>query len=332
MPWPFFYLFLFEVESLKEYKTFNQQLKILRSRGLEVPTDGHPKRFLEEENYYNVINGYKDLFLERGDDNKPVVPERYRQGTHFDELKSLFLFDRELRFLFLKYILIFENSFKTVISHEFCRRYPKPNSYLEIKNYVNNNPKKVLQQISILTKTIHDKVDKEGAIKHYIEEHGSVPLWVLVNYLTIGNLSYLFSILTDADKNVIAKFYYNKYKKQHVSDNMVRISSEDLESGLKIINLVRNKCAHDERLYNYNFRNVRVSNLAKHFELKHYDNTRIVVAILYLKIFLDKKYFQIFHEELTKLFAEYRIRFHSVSFDEILTIMGITLDDFQLLE
>lgn len=332
MPWPFFYLFLFEVESLKEYKTFNQQLKILRSRGLEVPTDGHPKRFLEEENYYNVINGYKDLFLERGDDNKPVVPERYRQGTHFDELKSLFLFDRELRFLFLKYILIFENSFKTVISHEFCRRYPKPNSYLEIKNYVNNNPKKVLQQISILTKTIHDKVDKEGAIKHYIEEHGSVPLWVLVNYLTIGNLSYLFSILTDADKNVIAKSYYNKYKKQHVSDNMVRISSEDLESGLKIINLVRNKCAHDERLYNYNFRNVRVSNLAKHFELKHYDNTRIVVAILYLKIFLDKKYFQIFHEELTKLFAEYRIRFHSVSFDEILTIMGITLDDFQLLE
>ena len=317
---------------MKEYKTFNQQLKILRSRGLEVPTDGHPKRFLEEENYYNVINGYKDLFLERGDDNKPVVPERYRQGTHFDELKSLFLFDRELRFLFLKYILIFENSFKTVISHEFCRRYPKPNSYLEIKNYVNNNPKKVLQQISILTKTIHDKVDKEGAIKHYIEEHGSVPLWVLVNYLTIGNLSYLFSILTDADKNVIAKSYYNKYKKQHVSDNMVRISSEDLESGLKIINLVRNKCAHDERLYNYNFRNVRVSNLAKHFELKHYDNTRIVVAILYLKIFLDKKYFQIFHEELTKLFAEYRIRFHSVSFDEILTIMGITLDDFQLLE
>lgn len=317
---------------MKEYKTFNQQLKILRSRGLEVPTDGHPKRFLEEENYYNVINGYKDLFLERDDDNKPVVPERYRQGTHFDELKSLFLFDRELRFLFLKYILIFENSFKTVISHEFCRRYPKPNSYLEIKNYVNNNPKKVLQQISILTKTIHDKVDKEGAIKHYIEEHGSVPLWVLVNYLTIGNLSYLFSILTDADKNVIAKSYYNKYKKQHVSDNMVRISSEDLESGLKIINLVRNKCAHDERLYNYNFRNVRVSNLAKHFELKHYDNTRIVVAILYLKIFLDKKYFQILHEELTKLFAEYRIRFHSVSFDEILTIMGITLDDFQLLE
>ena len=48
---------------MKEFKTFNQQLTILRNRGMVVPTDGRPKRFLEQENYYNVINGYKDLFL-----------------------------------------------------------------------------------------------------------------------------------------------------------------------------------------------------------------------------------------------------------------------------
>ena len=36
-------------------------------------------------------------------------------------------------------------------------------------------PKRFLKQISILTKTIHDNVGAQGAIKHYIEEHGSVP-------------------------------------------------------------------------------------------------------------------------------------------------------------
>ena len=41
---------------MKEYKTFNQQLTILRNRGLIVPTDGKPKRFLEQENYYNLLN------------------------------------------------------------------------------------------------------------------------------------------------------------------------------------------------------------------------------------------------------------------------------------
>ena len=101
------------------------------------------------------------------------------------------MFDRELSIFILKYLLIFENSFKTVISHEFSRKYPKANSYLDIANYREDDPKGVLKQISILTKTIHDNVGAKGAIKHYIEDHGSVPLWVLVNYLTIGN-SFIF--------------------------------------------------------------------------------------------------------------------------------------------
>ena len=68
---------------MKEYKTFNQQLTILRNRGLIVPTDGKPKRFLEQENYYNVINGYKDLFLLKDTHGKPVEPETYYIKTGF---------------------------------------------------------------------------------------------------------------------------------------------------------------------------------------------------------------------------------------------------------
>lgn len=316
---------------MKEYKTFNQQLTVLRNRGLTVPTDGSPKRFLEQENYYNVINGYKDLFLQKDASGKYVVPERYIPNTHFNELKALFLFDRELRILFLKYILIFENSFKTVISHEFSKKHSKPNSYLEIKNYVGDNPKKVLQQISILTKTIHDKVDKNGAIKHYIEEHGSVPLWVLVNYLTIGNLAYLYDILLDSDKNAIAKYYSDKYKKQYNERSMVRLSSEDLGSALKIINLVRNKCAHDERLYNSNFGNVRIADIARYYGCSNYDNKRIVVAIFYLKVLLNKKYFQKFSVELNEIFKRYQNEFKTVAFTDILRIMGIDMGDLQKL-
>lgn len=317
---------------MKEYKSFNQQLGILRNRGLIVPTDGRPKRFLEQENYYNVINGYKDLFLAKDVSGKLIVPEQYISNAHFNELKALFLFDRELRILFLKYILIFENSFKTVISHEFSRQHTKSNSYLEIQNYVDNNPKKVLQQISILTKTIHDKVDKNGAIKHYIEKHGAVPLWVLVNYLTIGNLAHLYDILIDSDKNVIAKYYADKYKKQYAIRSMPRFASEDLGSALKIINLVRNKCAHDERLYNSNFGPIRVANIANYFGCMAYDNSKLIVAILYLKLLLDKKYFQKFYLELIKVFERHETEFRTVAFSDILKIMGITMSDLQKLK
>ena len=290
---------------MKEFKTFNQQLTILRNRGMIVPTDGRPKRFLEQENYYNVINGYKDLFLCKDTHGNAITPETYLPNTHFNELKALFLFDRELRFLFLKYLLIFENSFKTVISYEFSQKYPKANSYLEIANYRNDDPKDVLKQISILTKTIHDNVGAQGAIKHYIEEHGSVPLWVLVNYLTIA--------------------------KQYKPASTLRISSKDMESALKIFNLVRNQCAHDERLFNSDYKNIRVSNIANYYGIENYNNRRIFVAILYFKVLFNKSYYKKFYSELSEIFAKYKNEFQTVSFNDILNSMGIDLSELETL-
>ena len=315
---------------MKEHKTFNQQLTILRNRGVVVPTNGKPKRFLEQENYYNVINGYKDLFLVKGSNNQPVEPEIYQEGTHFNELKALFLFDRELRILLLKYLLIFENSIKTTVAYEFSKKYPRKNAYLDIANFVDNDPKKVLQQISILTKTIHDKVDRSGAIKHYIEEHGEVPLWILVNFLTMGNIANFYNILTDSTKNIIAKFYTGKYRTQN-KDNTFRLSSADLSACLKVANLVRNICAHDERLYNVNLRNIRISQIANHFGIRRYDNKRFIVLILFLKIVLDKKDFQRLYKALRNLFNQYADEFKTVVFDDILNTMGIDLTELEKL-
>lgn len=315
---------------MKEHKTFNQQLTILRNRGVVVPTNGKPKRFLEQENYYNVINGYKDLFLVKDSNNLPVEPELYQEGTHFNELKALFLFDRELRILLLKYLLIFENSIKTTVAYEFSKKYPRKNAYLDIANFVDNDLKKVLQQISILTKTIHDKVDRSGAIKHYIEEHGEVPLWVLVNFLTMGNIANFYNILTDSTKNIIAKFYTDKYRTQN-KDNTFRLSSADLSACLKVANLVRNICAHDERLYNVNLRNVRISPIANHFGIRRYDNKRFIVLILFLKIVLDKKDFQRLYKALRNLFNQYADEFKTVVFDDILNTMGIDLTEMEKL-
>lgn len=316
---------------MKEYKTFNQQLSILRSKGMIVPTDGRPKRFLEQENYYNVINGYKDLFLCKNIQGNIITPETYLPNTHFNELKALFLFDRELRFLFLKYLLIFENSFKAVISYEFSKKYQKSNSYLDISNYRDDNPKEVLKQIAILTTTIRDNVGSKGAIKHYIERHSSVPLWVLVNYLTIGNLSYLYSALKDSEKNTIAKYYSDKFTKEYKPNSALRINSEDMESALKIFNLMRNQCAHDERLYNSDYRNVRVTNIANYFGISNYDNRRIIVAIIYFKALLNKEYNKKFHSELNKIFSRYQNEFNTVSFNDILDIMGISLSELNKL-
>lgn len=192
-------------------------------------------------------------------------------------------------------------------------------------------PKRFLKQISILTKTIHDNVGAQGAIKHYIEEHGSVPLWVLVNYLTIGNLSYLYATLKDSEKNTIAKYYSDKYAKQYKPASTLRISSKDMESALKIFNLVRNQCAHDERLFNSDYKNIRVSNIANYYGIENYNNRRIFVAILYFKVLFNKSYYKKFYSELSEIFAKYKNEFQTVSFNDILNSMGIDLSELETL-
>jgi abortive infection bacteriophage resistance protein len=60
-------------------------------------------RILERENYYNVINGYKELFL--ASKATATADEAYKTGTTFDEVYALYNFDRELRNIYLKYLL-----------------------------------------------------------------------------------------------------------------------------------------------------------------------------------------------------------------------------------
>lgn len=55
-----------EVESMslrKPYRSVDEQLRILRSRGMAV--DAGAGHVLRREGYYPIVNGYKDLFLDR---------------------------------------------------------------------------------------------------------------------------------------------------------------------------------------------------------------------------------------------------------------------------
>ena len=127
----------------KSYKSYRQQLNILRSRGMAIGKGSQGSRvmrILERENYYNVINGYKELFL--ASKATATADETYKTGTTFDEVYALYNFDRELRNIYLKYLLKLENTFKTVIAHEFSAKYGHDN-YLKIENFDNSTERNI---------------------------------------------------------------------------------------------------------------------------------------------------------------------------------------------
>lgn len=99
----------------KYFSLPSEKVKILRSRGINIPNDGVQKDLLSKRNYYNLVNGYKDPFLI----NRKGSPEIYRPSTQLQELESLLKFDSNLRLLFLREILKLEEIFKNQVVQSF---------------------------------------------------------------------------------------------------------------------------------------------------------------------------------------------------------------------
>ena len=84
----------------KVFKTLDEQVEILQSKGLIINDIPETKDILLRENYF-FISGYRMLFME-SQENKKFLP-----GTTFDELYSMFQFDRHVRNILFKNLLIY---------------------------------------------------------------------------------------------------------------------------------------------------------------------------------------------------------------------------------
>lgn len=223
---------------MKEFKTYQEQIEILKSPGIVINNEEFALEKLQEDNYYNIINGYKDLFIDSN---------QYIQGTTFEEIYSLFEFDRNLKSILLKNILIVENILRTLIAYNFSLKYGNDN-YLKIDNFEtlkNSGCKKEKYQERIeqiqklicnMQLDIANNIKKKPYINHYILNYGFVPLWVLVNAISLGRLSQFYSLMDQSVR-------INVSRKWNVKEN-------ELNQFIKNLSYFRNLCAHDERVYN----------------------------------------------------------------------------------
>ena len=102
------------------YKTQTERIDLLVKRGMTIEESS--KKILEKYSHYNLINAYKNPFLEnRG--NYPaganINEDYYILGTIPEYFEALYQFDRKLRLIFLEEILIIEEKLKHAIIQSF---------------------------------------------------------------------------------------------------------------------------------------------------------------------------------------------------------------------
>ena len=212
----------------KEFKSIEEQLDILRNRGLKIIDDEKAKSFLLHNNYYR-ISGYS-LTLRKHD-----VFSKY---ATFQNIIDIYGFDQELRHILLKYIEIIEVKFKSIYSYEFTKICGAI-GYLNSSNFTND-----LKYSEIIHKAEQQKrkrLQHEAYLKHYIVDlKQDIPLWAYVDLMTIADISFLYSISQMKIKKEIASRFGLTMKH----------SDELLSRFMHSMTIIRNLCAHGCRLYN----------------------------------------------------------------------------------
>ncbi len=215
----------------KQFKNLDEQVEILKHKGMIINDEKYTKEVLLRENYF-FLNGYRHLFL------KSEKERVFKEGTTFEEMYSLFLFDRSIRNVIFKYLLVIENNLKSIISYQLSKKYGyRERDYLKEKNFT-RAPEKQAQLNDLLKKMkrqIRVNGSQHSATLHYVSNYGYIPLWILVKVLSFGIVSEMYTILKPEDQKSIADTY--------------GIDEENLTVYLPILANYRNLCAHEDILY-----------------------------------------------------------------------------------
>ena len=215
----------------KIFKTLDEQIQILSSKGLVINDVIKAKEVLMRENYF-FISGYRHLFMQTNG--------MFISGTKFEELYAMFLFDRKIRNIMFKFILVVENNLKSIISYELSRKYGyKEKDYLNLRNFTQDSIKarQVRDVLNKMKRQIRVNGRKHTATMHYMDNYGYIPMWILVKVLSLGIISELYNILKVEDKIEIADIY--------------NIDVEVLAIYISLLANFRNICAHEDILYDY---------------------------------------------------------------------------------
>lgn len=265
----------------KVFRNIDEQIEILESKGLIITDYDRTKDILLRENYF-FLSGYRHLFMKNYKDSKFI------EGTTFEELYAVFIFDRRIRNIMFGYILIVENNMKSIISYQLSKKYGyKEKDYLNPSNFTQDSLKirQVHDVINKMKRQIRVNGRQHSATMHYLSNYGYIPMWILVKVLSFGLMSELYTILKAEDAQSIADLY--------------NLDIETLGIYLTVLANFRNLCAHEDILYDHRTQKEIPSN-KYHYKLNitmtdgHYDYGKndLFALIIILKSMLTEKEFR----------------------------------------
>lgn len=213
--------------------SIDEQLDILRARGMDIDDEKSARIFLKENYFYRFLNYSVPYFTSLASNND----KSYIEGTKFSDVANVYHFDSKLRILILEYIEQIEISIKTQFIH-LAWKYG-PHFYLNRKLFKD----KKLFNDSLERLEYQTRVSSDLLVSEYLIKYSSPdipPVWAAVELMSIGQFTkWYLNLKSEEDKESISKHF--------------KLHHSILQAVLENFTLIRNYSAHYARIWNRHY-------------------------------------------------------------------------------
>lgn len=194
----------------------------------------------------------------------------YSNKVMYSDFIRIYKFEHELRNVLLKYTLIIEESLKNVLVIYLNSIEAKDNFLTDINQY-DTTPKNIANSINSIKKIFDKQTNKHSnPIKRKNDQELSVPYWIIINELTLGETIKLIINLDKIHMQNILENCVNYFTNIRLNKDEI-ITYDDKEKYwnrlnvmreiLNIVGLLRNSLAHNQPIYNFNVKEYYSSKL-----------------------------------------------------------------------
>lgn len=262
----------------KPYKTIDEQIVILKQRGLKFDNYHLATKILNDVGYYNLINGYSKPFETDG---------KYEDGVFIEHIYFQYIIDENLKKTLLNSMLIIENKLRNNLAEVISSNYgvydktendygviPDVRSYLSKSNYQNE---------TLTSRTMQDLKKTRNKCKtnptmYYRDNKNHIPPWILLKNVSFWNINSLYKILKNPLKDEVTSYFY----RINMIEN-TELRKQTFYEIMEIIRTFRNSSAHSNLFYS------KKSNRSIQFKvIESIFGPGVVSAVEYNKQYLGK--------------------------------------------